>query len=342
MRMTLTPACRLFATAILLALSTTAAQAADSFKDLPSSHKSYAAAEFLKASGVLQGYDDGTFRPNNKVSRAEAVKILVSTAMTSDKLPTGKPPFGDIPDGAWYAPYVSAGLQLGVIDGPPKATAFNGANSVRKAEFLKMLLLVSKTDPLSYGDVKSAMSSDVTDSNAWYYPYMRYALASSMLNITPQGTLGPGDELTRADVAQLLYFLIMYKNGRRTQALLSVEETDLINVSQSLANQDIAQAEFAATRALLAAKGAYTSKPTVPVVQGALKSAEGFSAIVRGYRAGQEGNLDEAIRLSKEAWSIAAEAKAKSPELGPLSEQLQQIASNMASEARKAQGQPAK
>lgn len=309
-----------------------------SFSDVPPDHWAFGAVEYLKAQGIIQGYDDGTFKPDKGVNRAEAAKIIVAPLVSDEELTLyTKSVFDDVSQGVWFLPYVEVGRQrMQIIDGPPKKTAFYGEKPVLKIEFLKMLLLAHGADPSgSYSEIRLPLSSDVTNPDEWYYPYMRYALAASMVMIGQDGLFHPGKQLTRGEVAVLTHRLIMYKEGRRTQALLSETESEIVILLKLLGQDDVVQAEYASARALLAARGALTSKPDTSIVKAALKTAEGFRALVRGYRAGVEKRYQEVIDLSKEAWNLAAKAIEFDAGIQKIAVQMQEVASNMANEARK-------
>lgn len=298
---------------------------------------------YLREKGILQGYADGTFRPNQPVNRAEAVKILVAPLVKPDELATysSASVFSDVASDAWFKPYVEAArVKLGIVDGPPKKTAFNGGNPVQKAEFLKMLPLSQGADPTTiFSEIRQPLAGDVISADDWYFPYMRYAIASSMTMVGQNGLLAPAKELTRSEVAMLMYRYLMFKQGRRTQALLSETESEIVNILELLENNNLDQAEYASSRALVAARGALLSKPDEPIIKGALKISEGFQALVQGYRAGVQGNLSEVIRLAGVAWQMGDSAKTFDSNLTTLATQMQTIASNMADEARKLQGQ---
>lgn len=307
-----------------------------SFTDVPRSHTAFEAIEYLKSKGIISGYADGTFKPDKKVNRAESVKILVAPLVNAQQLGQFSGTlFQDIPEGAWYMSYVEAAYRsFGIIDGPPAIVQFFGERPVKKVEFIKMLLLANKVDSNAYSEIKLPLSVDVTNPDEWFYPYMRYAISSSMTMISADGTLSPGRELTRADVALFLHRYLMYKEGRRTQALLSEAETEIHNILSSLDKNDITQAEHASARALLAARGALTSRPSEPVVKGAVKTTEAFRALVRAYRAGVSGDLDAVIKLASDAWNLAGQARELDPNITKISEQVQTTAKNMADSAR--------
>ncbi|MDD4628860.1 MAG: S-layer homology domain-containing protein [Candidatus Peribacteraceae bacterium] len=312
------------------------------FKDIPAGTPLAEAVTFLQSQGIIAGYADGTFRPNNKVNRAEAIKIIIAPLLKADALGQLKTtPFSDVKAGDWYLPYVEAARQNSIVDGPPAKTAFLGTQAVKKMEFVKMLLLAYRVDPNSYSEIRLPLSSDAADSAAWYYPYLRYALTSSMTMVSKDGLLEPARELTRGDTALLLHRFLMYRASRRTQALLSEAESEIIIVLGMLEANNLEQAEYASARALLAARGANASAPDTELVQGALKITESFRAIVRAYRAGVEKQFDESIRLSGEAWNLAARAQELSPTLAKLTEQVQGLSKKLADSARAAKAAPA-
>ncbi|MDD5041293.1 MAG: S-layer homology domain-containing protein [Candidatus Peribacteraceae bacterium] len=329
---------------ISLAAETTA------FKDVPAGSPVAEAAEYLRSVGVLSGYPDPSdpsgqaalFRPDQKVNRAESIKIIIAPLLKPEALTQlTSTPFSDIKTGDWYLPYVEAARQNSIVDGPPAKTAFNGTKPVTKMEFIKMILLAYRIDPNSYSEISLPLSSDVIDPTAWFYPYLRYALTASMTMVTSEGTFDPGRELTRGDTALILYRFLMYRNGKRTQALLSESESEILIVLGSLKDNNPEQAEYASARALLAARGANAGAPNQPLVQGALKITEAFRAIVRAYRAGINQQFDESIRLCGDAWNLATRAKELSPGLANLSDQVQALAKNLADSARTAKAGPA-
>ncbi len=307
------------------------------FSDIPKDSPILPAAEYMKAKGILT--PAAQFKPNDKLTRAQAAKILVAPIVSPDQLAQVKQTtFTDVPAGAWYLPYVEAAKQLGIVS---PAAMFNGDKPVTKAAFIKMLLISRKLDASSaFSDFTYPLSTDVANPSEWYYPLLRYALASSMTAVGKDGNLSPARELTRGDMALLYYRLEMYMADRRTQALLSQTETDIGNVLQMLDAKNVEQAEYASNRAIISARGALTSKPNDLLIQGAVKVAKGFQLLVQGYRAGISGNLDGVIAASKEAYAAADKAKSLSPGLSAVTMQMQAIAKTMADDARAAKAAP--
>lgn len=314
--------------------------AAQSFKDVPASHPAYAAVEYLKNAGVVTGYADGTFQPNKAVNRAEALKLILTPVVPAEGLKIyTKTPFTDVPQDAWYLPYVEAArASLRIVSGPPDKTMFLPGSTVKRAEFLKMYLLTQRADVNgSYAELKASLSSDVPGTE-WHFPYVRYALANSMITVDQQGLLKPGADLTRGDIALMMYRGAMYSEGRRTQSLLSTAESDMVNVMSMIEQDQLEQAEFAAARALIATRGALAKRPDEAIVKGAVKTAEGFQLIAQSYRAGKEGRLDDSIALAGQAWEKANKAKELAPSLNDIATQMQTIAKKLADGGRAAKG----
>lgn len=328
----------LLSLSLLLSFPSTALAQDAEFSDLPSDHYAYEAVQFLKAQGIISGYDDGTFRPNNPVNRAEALKIIVSPLINDDQLAQAKEAnsvYADVSNDAWFKPYVELARIAGIIDGPPEKENFNGGNPVIKVEFMKMVQEAFGAKPAqAFSEINLPLAQDVTNPEEWFYPYMRYGITSSMTMISNDGTLTPGKQLSRAETAVLLYRYIMYEQKRRTQALLSEAENEILVVLSFLEQNNLEEAQYASARALLAARGAHAARPDESVVQGAVKITEAFRALVRGYKAGIDKNLDETIRLAGEAWNLADRGKEKDASLTSVADQIQNIAKEMADSAR--------
>ncbi len=315
-------------------LQATAAE--PSFLDVPEDHFAFDAIEYLKGKHIIEGYKDGTFRPNQGVNRAEALKFIISPLFSKSDLEKFKTTsFSDVSADSWYLPYVEAAKSINIIDGPPAKLAFNPTNAVLKIELLKMVELAQETDPLhSFSEIRLPLSVDIQDSDSWYYPYVRYALTSSLLTAGSGGLLLPDKPLTRGETAVILYRMLRFKENRRTEALLQMNEQDVLATLARIEAADISQATYASARALLYARGAHTSSPNDPLVVATLKMTEGLRALVRSYQALNEGNKEEVIRLAKDAWQLAEIGKKRSTAVITLTERVQDMATAIADTAR--------
>ena len=84
------------------------------FSDIENSPYAYE-IETLASYYLLSGYGDGTFRPEQTITRAEFCTMLA--AALNLPFSSSALSFSDSAAGAWYIPYVSAMLDRGFIDG---------------------------------------------------------------------------------------------------------------------------------------------------------------------------------------------------------------------------------
>jgi hypothetical protein len=328
---------RIAGTLLLLALPGLAAAAQQSFTDLPADNPRFSAAEYLKAHGILQGYEDGTFRPDQPVNRAEVTKVIVLQRASLADLSGANDAsvFRDIKDTDWFAPYVQQAYgALRIIDGPPKTYYFQPNRTVTRGEFLKMLLLAYETDPsASYGEITLALSADTQDSGEWFYPYVRYAYTASMLQ-AENDHLNPAEQLTRGDIADMLYRFLLYREGKRTQTLLSMTENETLTTVRMIENEALDNAAHAAARAVLASRGALTSQPDDATVKGSVKIAEAAVSLVQAARSASMGDTAKALAQASTAWHLGEKAKGFSSTVNALAKQVQDAASQIADSAR--------
>ncbi len=175
------------------------------FSDIDESSPSYKAVSFLKKYKVLGGYPDGSFKPDNIVSRVESVKFIIEGI--NEKLQDGsKLPFKDTKIVEWYSDYVATAYQKSIVKGYPDKT-FKPSNTVNRAEFLKMLLtsMNFKLNPFVTRDVYN----DV-DKDSWYAQYVKFAKDKDLMDARGN-YFKPEEGMTREEVAVLLYRAVMLK-----------------------------------------------------------------------------------------------------------------------------------
>lgn len=137
------------------------------FTDVAANHPYASAILWAKQSGILQGYPDGTFKPDNIVNRAEFLKIVFGASGISVNDAPGASGFRDVDDSAWYAPFVRYAKTNGVIQGYPDGS-FKPEQAVNFAEALKM----------AYNALGVTTASA---SGEWYARFLVHAQANGVL-----------------------------------------------------------------------------------------------------------------------------------------------------------------
>ncbi len=107
------------------------------FPDVPSGYWAAGAIGAAKAAGYLQGYPDGSFRPGQGVSRAEAAVLLDKAFSSQSSGVTATPSFTDVSSSFWAAGAI-ARLALAGINGYPDGT-FRPNEIMTRAEAAVML-----------------------------------------------------------------------------------------------------------------------------------------------------------------------------------------------------------
>jgi murein DD-endopeptidase MepM/ murein hydrolase activator NlpD len=172
------------------------------FTDVDSTHSNAKAIQYLKDNEIINGYDDGSFQPDKTVNRIEALKMIF-LGLNIELKPMLDLGFPDTSNQQWYSPYVGTAVNKSIAKGYPDGT-FGPANTVNRAEYLKILLNSARIAPDSVDENPYA---DVP-ADAWFSSFAAY---SKLKNIFPiSGNLFEGDRgVTRAEVAETIYRLII-------------------------------------------------------------------------------------------------------------------------------------
>ncbi|HET9495724.1 MAG TPA: S-layer homology domain-containing protein, partial [Chloroflexia bacterium] len=89
------------------------------FTDVPEGHTFYPFVRCLACRGIVQGYADGTFRPDNHVTRGQVSKIVSLSAGFAEVVPPTQQSFEDVPHGTTFWEYVERISTRGIIVGYP-------------------------------------------------------------------------------------------------------------------------------------------------------------------------------------------------------------------------------
>lgn len=171
---------------------------AANFPDVPAAGSYSTAINYLADSGIIGGYADGSFRPDQQINRAEFLKLLLESSSIITDVNTATK-FNDIDENAWYAKYVRKAKQQGWIEGYTDNT-FRPEQPINKAEGLK---IVSMVQGWQTEKVNTAPFSDVP-AFSWYAPYVTYANNRNFLEERGRFYV-PEAHFTRAQVSEILF-----------------------------------------------------------------------------------------------------------------------------------------
>ncbi len=169
----------------VLCTSLTFSAFAAKFSDLSDSHWAYKNIMELNSQGVINGYSDGTFRPEAQVTRAEFVKLIGTTNEKKSE------DFADLPKTHWAYEYVmNSGVDM-------ERRNFRPDENITRAEVLDILWnrYGTETDAVVPGII--ANQHEEINAIAWGYSYG--------LMIGDDGiNLRLSDDLSRAEAVTLI------------------------------------------------------------------------------------------------------------------------------------------
>ncbi len=142
----------------------------------------------LSKYNIINGYEDGTFRPDNSITRAEFSKIIMCATM-NDYITEYEKGFTDVVDGFWAEKYIYSAKTLGIVNGTTEST-FEPEANITNEQAVKMIVC-----SLGYGE--EAIS-------AGGYPDGYIEIAEDMGIISGVDFNGKAVS-TRAEIAEMIY-----------------------------------------------------------------------------------------------------------------------------------------
>jgi len=166
--------------------------------------------ELLYDLGVVTGYDDGTFRPNNNITREEFITLLVRTFQLQDDV--GAVEFYDVSEDAWFYSYISSAvyneITLGMGDG-----TFGIGQNITRQDMAVMAQRMISTFGLNLPTIADAIEFYDADDIA---DYATIAVSSmqraGIITGLPGGTFAPIANATRAEAVVILGRLVVAAN----------------------------------------------------------------------------------------------------------------------------------
>ena len=175
-----------------------------SFRDVGSDYWGYSAIR--KAAGMLliRGYEDGSFRPGNSVSRAEFATIMLRACglLTA---PVEESNYADVSESDWYYDEVSIATALHILTGYEDGT-FQPNKDITRTEGMviacRLLKLEKLCGDMNDEDVEQVLSAfkDQDKVPAWARKEIAMCIRSGLI-VGSDGCILPGDPLSRVEAA---------------------------------------------------------------------------------------------------------------------------------------------
>jgi len=167
-----------------------------SFTDV-SGHWAEANIKSLAQKGIINGFEDGTFKPNNSVTRAEFTTMVVKALGLTTSADVN---FTDVASGSWYESYIKSAVKAGLVSGMPDGS-FKPDEQIKRQDAILILYrgfesVLKSGNPVEFTDKASISDYALEAANA--------LSASGIVNGDDNLSFNPHHSTTRAEVAALL------------------------------------------------------------------------------------------------------------------------------------------
>ena len=180
------------------------------YSDMQESHWAYKQIKQLSEKSVVIGDPDGTFKPDENVTRAEFASMAIK-ALGQEHTTVAQPvKFNDIDKDFWAYDAIQKAIYFDLVSNPEKEGKFRPYDSVSRAEALSIAVNALTTEQISEQKAKYVLSKVYKDANdipAWFIIPAGKAEILGMVVSEPDkaSNMDSDRPATRAEVTAILY-----------------------------------------------------------------------------------------------------------------------------------------
>lgn len=175
------------------------AQTDSVFSDVPNTHWAYEAIKTLKDYGIADGDGTGNFNPSSPVTREQFIKMLVESAKI--EITDTNTKFDDVDLSMWYAPYISAGINTGLIYGI-EPDCFGVGLDIMRCDMAVIMYRTIKQKGIDLEISTEKFADD--EAIPEYAKEAVYAIKGAGIIEGYNNVFYPAESLTRAEAAAVL------------------------------------------------------------------------------------------------------------------------------------------
>ncbi|MGC9100825.1 MAG: S-layer homology domain-containing protein [Caldisericum sp.] len=195
------------------------------FKDVPCDYWAFNAISWAKEIGITKGYPDGTYRPEEPVTRGAVAAFIIRAKFgTDDPICNGgvpcsqtQPYFQDVSPSYPFFSHIQKLKEIGVTKGYPDGT-YKPEEPIRRDAIAAFLVrtITGTDDPICNGGVPCSQTQPYFQDVPPNHPFFRHIQKLKELGITkgcnPSGYMMycPDRYVTRAEIAMFLYLFSGY------------------------------------------------------------------------------------------------------------------------------------
>lgn len=177
----------------------------DIFTDIANVEWAKDAIDYLAKKGIVSGYDDNTFKPDNNIKREEFVKLICTAFIKNDE--TSDIDFYDVDLNSWYAPYIKTAYANEIVGGVGEGL-FGTGNNITRQDMAVMIFRAAVKNGIVFDTENKALFED-DNLIADYAKEAVYALKNyGAINGITEKEFSPFGSATRAQAAKIIYTLL--------------------------------------------------------------------------------------------------------------------------------------
>ena len=163
------------------------------------------AVDILNRFEIINGYEDGSFKPNNSITREEFVTIIVNAfGLKNDGAVSD---FEDVSSNDWFYTYVSSAVDAGIVSGISDNSFGTGMNITRQ----DVAVLVARALKAENG-VSSESFADDEEISAYASDSVYFLKDAGIISGRDGNRFVPKDECTRAECAVIIKKALEYSS----------------------------------------------------------------------------------------------------------------------------------
>lgn len=173
------------------------------FPDVASSHWASGYIQFVKDNKIMQGDENGLFKPDDSITREEWVKTILTAFVIDTK--DAKCDFSDVDEERWSYPYIAKAFEMMIINGVSD-TEFAPAESISRQDAAVIFYRGAKAAREDgFSEIEMSSFTDAEDIADYAIEPINLLYKLKVLNGYEDGSFRPNAPITRAEAAKMIY-----------------------------------------------------------------------------------------------------------------------------------------
>lgn len=159
----------------------------------------YDAVNYVNENGIMTGYSETQFAPNDKLSRAQACQVIYNIADANEQATEAI--FSDVPLGQWYTNAISWASKNGVVSGYGN-NLFGPDDAITREQMAAILYRYSGAPSVETNNLGNY--TDANQISNWATDALNWCVENKIMVGNGNGTMTPNKIISRAEVATIM------------------------------------------------------------------------------------------------------------------------------------------